>query len=177
MRPGESFVCQPIRSLQTMLRVISKADENIPLIIPDGIYGQSTMQAVSTLQRRCNLPVTGVADQATWDQITEEYNGAIVRIGKATPIAISLNPDQILCKNESNPYIYLAQAMLAQLSGSCSHMEVPELTGILDAQTQKAVALFQRLNDLPETGEIDRKTWQHLSLMFTLSACHTCAQK
>lgn len=177
MRPGESFVGQPIRSLQTMLRVISKTGTNIPLIIPDGIYGPTTMQAVSTYQRLIGLPATGITDQATWERIVLDYDDSIIRTGKATPIEILLEPNQILRKNESSPYIYLVQGMLAQLSGDCSQMEPPELTGILDTSTERAIISFQVLTALPETGEIDRKTWKYLVHMFTLSAHNYYAQE
>ena len=39
MRPPESFIGQPIRSLQTMLRVIAEDQPGHVRIIPDGIYG------------------------------------------------------------------------------------------------------------------------------------------
>ena len=66
MKPGESFVEQPIRSLQTMLRVIAEDDPRLPDLVPDGIYGQTTMQAVTAFQRLYGLPITGIADQNTW---------------------------------------------------------------------------------------------------------------
>ena len=46
MRPNESFVEQPVRSLQSMLRVIAEDDPRLPVLIPDGIYGPETMAAV-----------------------------------------------------------------------------------------------------------------------------------
>ena len=45
MRPEASFIEQPVRSLQTMLRVISQDDSRYPAVIPDGIYGPDTMHA------------------------------------------------------------------------------------------------------------------------------------
>ena len=51
MRPLSSFVGQPIRSLQTMLRVIAEDDPSHLRIVPDGIYGPETTAAVSTFQR------------------------------------------------------------------------------------------------------------------------------
>ena len=47
MRPTESFVGQPIRALQAMLRVIAEDDPSHPSLVPDGIYGPETMAAVS----------------------------------------------------------------------------------------------------------------------------------
>ena len=69
MSESGTFLGRPVRSLQTMLRVISRALPEIPPVIPDGVYGQSTMRAVTALQRYADLPVTGVVDQATWDKI------------------------------------------------------------------------------------------------------------
>jgi len=51
MRPGESFVGQNVRSLQTMLRVIAQTEDAQPSLIPDGIYGPQTVSAVSAFQR------------------------------------------------------------------------------------------------------------------------------
>ena len=42
MKPEESFLSQPIRSLQTMLRVIAEDDPSHVRIVPDGIYGPET---------------------------------------------------------------------------------------------------------------------------------------
>ena len=47
MRPPESFIGQPIRCLQTMLRVLAEYDESYLPMIPDGIYGPETMAAVT----------------------------------------------------------------------------------------------------------------------------------
>ena len=54
MRPNESFVGQPVRSLQTMLRVIAELDENQPSVVPDSIYGPNTVAGdrVWALRRR-----------------------------------------------------------------------------------------------------------------------------
>ena len=73
MRPEESFLEQPIRSLQTMLRVISEDDARFPSVIPDGIYGPATMNAITVFQRLYELPVTGITDQITWEKIVAAY--------------------------------------------------------------------------------------------------------
>ena len=46
-----SYVGQPIRSLQTMLRTIAHVDETLLKLVPDGIYGPNTVQAVREFQR------------------------------------------------------------------------------------------------------------------------------
>ena len=172
MRPEESFVGQPVRSLQTMLRVIAEDDPSLPTVIPDGIYGPSTMIAVTAFQRREGIPVTGITDENTWDQIVAAYEPALIRVGKAEPIEILLEPGQVILIGESSPYIYLLQGMLAQLSKDHSDIQLPGMTGILDFDTSEALRGFQILSGLPNTGTLDRVTWKNLVRQFTLNAVH-----
>ncbi len=176
MRPDESFVGQSIRSLQTMLRVIAIDGGYIPTVVPDGIYGATTMQAVSAFQRYHGLPVSGVTDNATWDKIYAEFEPARIRIGKAEPIEILMEPGEIFVKGDASPYIYLMQSMLIFLSGDHTSIPLSDHTGIMDDSTQAAVSAFQSLSGLPVTGEMDRITWLHLSRQFTLGAHHKKSQ-
>lgn len=170
MRPGESFIEQPVRSLQTMLRVLANDDPRQPTVIPDGIYGPTTSQAVTYFQRKNGLPVTGITDEQTWNTIVNQYEPALIRIDKAQPIEILLDPGQIIHRGESSPYIYLLQSMLTQLSKD--HVLIPEPghSGILDSSTSNSLSAFQQLANLPVTGELDKITWKHLVHHFTLNA-------
>ena len=170
MRPPESFVEQPIRSLQTMLRVISEDDSSYPTIVPDGIYGPSTMNAVSAFQRKNDLPVTGVTDQPTWETIVTKYEPALIRIENAEPIQIIMNPGQVYRKGDASPYIYLLQSMLTQLSHDHTAITPPNHSGILDESTARSLSGFQALAALPVTGEFDKLTWKHLVHQYQLNA-------
>ena len=172
MRPGESFVAQPIRSLQTMLQVIAEDDKTYPKVIPDGIYGPSTANAVSMIQRKSGFPQTGITDQQTWEQIVLLYDAALVRIGKAEPIEILLEPNEVMVSGDSDPYIYLLQSMLIFLSDIHSTIRSPEHSGVLDSKTVQSVKDLQGLLNLPVTGNVDRMTWKQLSKQFTLNAHH-----
>ncbi|MBQ7768417.1 MAG: peptidoglycan-binding protein [Oscillospiraceae bacterium] len=176
MRPGESFVEQPIRSLQTMLRVIAEEDTRLPTVVPDGVYGPTTMQAVSAFQRQYGLPVTGITDQATWDQIVSIYEPALIRISPAESIEIIMEPGEVFRLGDSNAYIYLLQSILTQLSNDNPTISPPDHNGVLDDPTSQALAAFQLLAGLPPTGELDKITWRFLSKQFTLSA-HKQANK
>lgn len=176
MRPPESFVAQPIRSLQTMLRVIANDDARYQNVIPDGIYGAQTRSAVSVFQLQNGINATGVADNETWDAIVRIYRPALIRTSKAQPIYISLDAGQILRRGERNPYLYLVQSMLTVISQMFGVITAPEINGILDVQTANALSDFQRLSDLPVTGELDKVTWKHLSLLFSLAARHNQSQ-
>ena len=169
-RPEETFLQQPVRSLQTMLRVIAEDDRSLPTVIPDGIYGPDTMHAVSAFQRKYQLPVTGVADQSSWEQIAAIYEEALIRIGPAEPIEIVMDPGQIFRSGDSSPYIYLLQSMLAQLSVDNPSIVRPDHTGILDESTAQALIAFQLLAGLPPEGTLDKITWKNLVHQFTSNA-------
>ena len=176
MRPTESFVGQPVRSLQTMLRMLANDDPRLPTVIPDGSYGPSTMNAVSAFQRQKGLPVTGVTDQATWERIVAEYEPALIRVEKAEYIEIILDPGQVFRAGDASPYIYLAQSMLTQLSFDHPQIMQPGFSGVMDTDTVEALAGFQGLAGLPVTGELDKVSWKHLSRHFTLNAHHHAAK-
>lgn len=175
MRPGESFIEQPVRSLQTMLRVLAEDDQRHPTVVPDGIYGPTTMNAVSAFQRIHGLPITGITDQETWDHIVRQYEPALIRVGKAQPIEIVMDAGQIFRYGDSSPYVYLLQSMLTQLSLDTPIIIPPGHSGVMDSDTVASLAAFQKLSALPETGEFDKITWKHLVHQFTLNAHHHAA--
>ena len=170
MRPKESFVGQPIRSLQTMLKVLAQDDATLPDLVPDGIYGQETANAILAFQRKNGLPTTGVADQATWDSIVPAYEAAYIRVGKAEPIEIIMDPGKVYVLGDSSPNLYLLQSMLLFLSQLHPDITTPTHSGTLDTPTSEALAGFQLLAGLPPTGELDKITWKYLVKQFTLNA-------
>ena len=170
MRPPESFIGQPIRSLQTMLRVLHEDDPNHPPVIPDGIYGPQTMAAVSYFQRRHGLNVTGVTDQDTWEAILPHYESARIRVEEAQPLFILLNPGQEIRRGQRHPHVYLVQGILQALSDVFESVSQPTHTGILDDITADSLVTFQELNRLPMTGNLDKATWKALALQYPQAA-------
>lgn len=170
MKPMESFVNQPIRSLQTMLRTVASVEPGQLNVIPDGIYGPQTAAAVRSFQRRQGLPVTGVADQTTHERLVQEFERARIEAEKAQPVQITLEPGQVLRRGERNNHIYLIQSMLTVLHQLDSRIPAPGHTGVLDPATTESVAVFQTLAGLPPTGEVDKRTWKALALFYSLAA-------
>lgn len=169
MRPNESYLGQPIRSLQTMLRVIAEHDPTYQTVIPDGIYGQQTASAVAGFQKKHGLPVTGVADQNTWETIVQIYEPALIQVNEAHPLHIVLNPNQVIRRGERHPHVDLIQAILTTLSQAYDSIGVPSRSGILDDATMDSLASFQQLNGLPMTGHLDKVTWKQLAIHYPLA--------
>ena len=77
-----------VRQLQYMLSVLSAYIPEIPPVTVDGIFGQGTRAAVLAAQRRFGLPETGVAGDATWDEIYDQFSGienTTLRSGETFP--------------------------------------------------------------------------------------------
>jgi peptidoglycan hydrolase-like protein with peptidoglycan-binding domain len=170
MRPQESFLSQPIRSLQTMLRVLAEYDNRYETLVPDGIYGPATLRAVSKFQRLHGLPVTGVTDQDTWERIVAEYEPALIHMDEAEALNIILEPEQVIRLGERHPHMHLVQAMLAVLEDAYKSIGPVQHTGILDHPTASALSAFQSLNALPMTGHLDKRTWKALALQYPQAA-------
>ena len=69
----EDYINRPVRSLQTMLQVLSNVFPALLNVNPDGIYGEATQKAVRAFQRFSGLPETGIAEQETWNSLASCY--------------------------------------------------------------------------------------------------------
>ncbi len=170
MKPLESFIGQPIRALQSMLRVIADNAPDTESLIPDGIYGPETLRVVSAFQRDHGLPVTGMTDLETWELIVAHYEPALIEQEEAQHLHIILNPGQVVRKGEWHPHLYLVQGILAALAQVYSSIQEPGFSGLLDEATEDALFSFQQLSGLPATGHLDKQTWKHLALQYPLAA-------
>ena len=175
MRPPESFVGQPIRSLQTMLQVIAQNDPSYLTVIPDGIYGPETIRAVAAFQRKHRLPGTGVTDRKTWEAIVPIYDQSLAAQNAAPPVEVVWNPGVVLYRGEFHPNLFLVQGMLAVLADVYHSVSKPSQSGVLDDITSDSLASFQMLSGLPMTGNLDRLTWVQLSQQYPLAANRAAA--
>ena len=126
----------PIRSLQSMLRLLQRHAGKPTTVVPDGIFGPETARAVREFQQQSGLPVTGAADLTTWNAVVDAAREAHIHHGPAEPLRPLFQPMQTISPGEQNMHLYLAQGMLQARCG------------------------------LPVTGELDRRTWQHMVRLY-----------
>lgn len=70
-----------VRQLQEQLNTIGNVYSAIPSVIPDGIYGERTKDAVREFQSVFGLLQTGIVDYRTWYKIQEIFVG-VTRIAE-----------------------------------------------------------------------------------------------
>lgn len=64
---------QKVMQLQEQLNLIGEFYNAIPVLTPDGVYGERTAEAVRVFQRLFDLPQTGIVDFPTWFRISDKY--------------------------------------------------------------------------------------------------------
>lgn len=158
----------PVHNLQQMLRLIETADGKKARIIPDGIYGTETCNSVAAFQQTHGLPVTGATDLETWNAVVRTSRHASVLYGPAESLSIILQPNQILNRDCDNVHNYLMQALLAAIGKFYEGMPCLEVTGKYDECTAGCIMWLQEHCDLPCTGDMDKRTWQHLVHLYRL---------
>ena len=151
-----------IYELQSFLRYIARFVSGIESVEPDGIYGPETKKAVEDFQRKAGLAVTGTADFETWTKIVELYDD-LYRKHKF-PQKIAGYPPEIPHLKEGDDFeeIYLLQIMLRRIAKIYKNIEAPDLTGVYDKKTSRAVEDFSRLYGRESHGKVDRELWNIL---------------
>ena len=151
-----------ILELQKYLNAVSYYHPEIPCVIPTGIYDQKTQDAVKAFQKFSNLTETGETNQATWDKIVSVYLSDI----KCAPQPLEAFPkkkNSVIHMGEHCFTAAIVQAVLLELSHQYSNLPAVQVTGDYDAETVRAVQLFQNMCALPVTGEVDCATWNMLA--------------
>ncbi len=156
---------EEIFELQTMLRTLSQVNGNIPLVNPDGIFGEQTENAVTAFQKSVGLPPSGIVDYVTWDAIYESY--------LAASRAIALHPIQPFPsgryethRGEKSDTVLFIQLVLSALAVAMEIFEEIEPSGVYDEKTETAVMEFQKQNHLSPSGLVDHKTWNALARQY-----------
>jgi len=154
--------------IQRYLRQLSYTGENIPAPPIDGIYDTATAQAVRSFQAKEGVPQTGVVDRTTFDLLFRRYEESLRERSAPVPLAAfpRLSADYTLREGDESFLVRLIQYALGELELIYEGFESIPQSGIYDAATVEAVRGFQKRHSLPETGEVDRATWDALASVY-----------
>lgn len=155
-----------VYELQYMLRKIAQITGEIPLLNTDGIYGADTRETVRYFQSQNGLAPTGEVDRATWDKIFERYKENVYSAAQGEPIYPFPSPGYTSQSGEKSDVITLIQLILSSLSVIYDDFEEIEITGENDAKTIASLKRFQGYHGLPETGVLDKRTWDAAAKSF-----------
>ena len=155
-----------IESLQMMLRNISGNYNEIPGVIPDGIFGTDTLEAVQAFQQRFGLEADGIVDFETWNKIVEISN----QVDDANDngrllLAYNENNDDIL-PGQTALELYVIQAMMKALAAVIDSFDDIEITGTHDVTSVNAVKKIQLVVGMDDSGVITVEFYDSLTHLY-----------
>ena len=163
-----------VANIQRYLRRIapSTVDRELFSVPVDGIYGSRTRDAISEFQRITGLPATGVVNKATWDSLFGEYQRITLENDQriSPDFFPAIPPDYETDIGERSSFVTILQLILDELRISYDTLPPFAQNGIFDTDTSLAVKEFQRIHLLPQTGRVNRRTWNAMSEAFNIYA-------
>lgn len=146
-----------VLSLEYFLAVIGQFYESVPPITVTKTFSAQTEAAVRAFQRTYGLPVTGIVDNATWQDIYRAYRGII----ESTPFfgGAALFPGSVLSLGSQGEDVRRIQEYLSYISTVYPQIQRVTVSGLYGPQTQSAVIQFQELFGLPGDGVVGPVTW------------------
>ena len=156
-----------VELLQRRLNRISANYPGIPKIYPqDGYFGPSTTDAVKEFQRVFGLSVDGIVGKATWNQIFFIYN-AVKKLYEITSEGLSISELQTeytseLSQGSVGDGVRTIQYYLSYISLFVPTVLSAGFDGSFGPKTEESVRSFQKTYGLPETGVVDRVTFDRI---------------
>ena len=151
-----------IEEILGLLYQIALRDRRIPIVLPQKEFTEEAALAVRAFQEAYGLPVTGEIDSETWNAIADTYRALTA---SAAPLLVFPSGRFQLQPGERSGLVSLVQSLLNLTAQRYRNIEPVPVTGIYDTDTEQAVRQLQQLSGLPETGILDRNTWNRLALL------------
>lgn len=156
---------EAIRNLQRYLRQLSYFNEEIGEAPIDGIFDEATREALRAFQELEGLAATGTADQVTWERLYGAYLASLE--ARRAPRSISHFPqipeNYTVEVGETQFLVSIIQNALFELAILYDGLDGVPQSGVYDENTARAVRAFQAAHALPQTGGVDRATWNALA--------------
>jgi peptidoglycan hydrolase-like protein with peptidoglycan-binding domain len=156
-------------AVKNLQRYIKQLSFFYPLLIKDiiitGVYDNNTRDAVTNLQKAFGIRATGMVDKITWDTVFEKYIQSLNEnssVGGILPFYDKPSSFEITLGDRSQ-IVKLIEIILDEISSVYEFEKEISQNGIYDKDKADAVKIFQSVNLLPVTGNVDRITWNTLA--------------
>ncbi len=157
-----------ITELQQALRDIAKTDSDIISIIPDGIFGEETEEAVKSFQRKYGFTETGAVDFELWEKIQEEKRRSLFILSDPIQVISIKNEDLPLSLGQVGKAVHTLNLMLSQLGELYDNFSAVNAGDEFTEETLREVKKWQQVIGHEISGEVDKLTWNRLSQHYLL---------
>lgn len=180
IQPGDQG--EKVYILQYFLNSLSNFYNQIPPVALDSIFGPATEQSVLAFQRLFGLPQTGIVGAETWSVLYNAFIGIadeLERSANNVIIKTEPYPGYELQYGSTGESVRVLQEYLNFISNTYNSIPPVKVTGEFGSYTRNSVTIFQRTFDLPETGIVDKETWDTLASVYydTLTATAPTARQ
>lgn len=150
-----------ILNLQTYLRQIAYDTPGMTQPPVNGSFGLATQRALEEFQASRDLPVTGVADQTTWEVLFDAYEASLQANAPREKMDIfpRTAAGAILEIGSRGFAVAATQFMLQALEEKYGSIGPVDVTGNFTRETGEAVKAFQRCNAFTPTGTVTDAVW------------------
>ena len=160
---GDSGDC--VKLIQYLLNLTAQYVSTVKSVPSDGRYGRETTESVMDFQRTFGLDMDGAVGRATYNKMydlffgftgsrrPELYTGATLPFPGGS-LKFGTQSEDVKRLQE---YIGCACDLYGDVLGKV------KVTGVFGADTRTAVKALQRLFRLPQTGIVDRDTWDMIA--------------
>lgn len=168
LRVGSSGAA--VRQLQAALNRIARNYPAIPRLGTDGAFGPATEEAVRVFQGVFGLAQDGVVGNATWYAVIRIYV-AVTRLAELVSegqqeYRADLSYPSVLQEGNSGEAVGRLQYMLAVMGQFIDYLPIVAIDSVFGPATRDAVRAFQGYAGLPQTGVVNRNTWEALHRQF-----------
>ncbi len=156
----------PVVTVQYFLTLLGQFVDFLPSVSVDGVYGPGTARAVSAFQEYKGLPVTGNVDERTWESLYSAYKGVVDYLdlqNQLDSVSTEPFPGVTLRRGDVGPSVRVFKNYLSYIARVFFDIPAVAQNNIFDLRTQNAVREFQRIFELPQTGQVDEATWNTIA--------------
>ncbi|MBO5052468.1 MAG: peptidoglycan-binding protein [Clostridia bacterium] len=156
-----------VQLIQTRLNRIATNYPAIPKIYPtNGVFGETTEEAVRAFQRVFGLGVDGIVGQATWYRIQYIYN-AVKRLSELYSEGLTLQDvstqyPESLSLGSTGQGVEVLQYYLRYVAQFLPTVPTVTVDGSFGPSTEEAVRAFQSAYGLTPDGVVGELTWNRL---------------
>ncbi len=169
LREGDTG--RDVEQIQIKLNRIARNFPGIPRISPqDGFFDTGTTDAVRKFQEVFDLTPDGIVGKATWYRINFIYN-AVKKLFELNSEGLRVAElesrySETLREGDESVGVLTLQYYLNYVGLFIPAVSSPGIDGAFGADTKSSVISFQRAYGLPETGEVDRLTWDNIENVY-----------
>jgi peptidoglycan hydrolase-like protein with peptidoglycan-binding domain len=157
-----------VRNLQFFLNYIQPYYNSGPMLEIDGVFGETTDQAVYNFQQIFGLPADGRVGEQTWYALYNAYRGIVSQIPvRYTDGATIPFPGVLLRIGSESEDVRVLQEYLNYIAGRIPEVPAVSVTGYFGEQTQAAVEAVQSLYALDPNGLVGVITWNTITSLYS----------